>query len=221
MTTSNPFSLIISFPSGTASGVQIIEKDGWSGKGVVFPKGSLKEVEEYLNEPGVYVLWERGEERPRAYIGEAEKPSTRLPQHVNDDEKEFWTWSVVFNGGLNKAHIQYLEASLVELAKEANRCDRGKANTPQKPQLSLHDELRAKNFLAEMLLCLPMVGIDFLEKTSVSESTTDGILSPDARRELTLRGAHGANARGYNGPEFIVSAGSKVAKTATTSTVAR
>lgn len=229
---SNQFSITFSFPLGP-DGPQIIEKNDWPGKGIVFSRPVFDEIRNHplfndplnplIKAPGVYILWERGEESPRAYIGESEDPSARIYNHDRDEDKEFWTWAIVFSGGLNKAHIQYLEAELVALAEEAKRCRRVKANTPQKPHLDMADKIKAEGFLRNMLLCLPIVGVDFFEKpivpskmpqTPQSISTEDQTSTPITQRELFLTGKYGVNAKGYYSPrEFIVLEGSKASKT--------
>jgi hypothetical protein len=214
-------------PSGEPDGLQIIEKAGWSGRGFTFPRPALGELrnQSLIAEPGVYILWERGEERPRVYIGESETPAKRIPQHDRDENKDFWNWAVVFNGDLNKAHIQYLEANLVELAESYKRCERGeKENTPQKPNLGIADEIRVRDFLSNMLLCLPIIGVNFFEKPYVPSSmqqgedadalsSADDVTKPVAQTELFLTGTHGVDARGFDGPEFVVLQGSKASKT--------
>lgn len=131
----------------------------------------------------------------------------------------------MFSGSsLNKAHIQYLEARLVDLAEEANRCDRGASNTPQKPKLSLEDKIKADGFLRNMLLCLPIVGVNFFEKPRVpsktpqtspkSISTEDQASPPTTQRELFLTVSNEVYAKGYySGSEFVVLEGSKASKT--------
>ena len=52
--------------------------------------------------------------------------------------KDFWTHGVAFTSkdqSLNKAHVQHLEARLVQLAAEAKRCELDNANIPQAPEL--------------------------------------------------------------------------------------
>ena len=179
-----------------------------------------------LKAPGVYILWEPEEESPLplVYIGESEDPSKRICDHNRDKNKEFWTRAVVFGGDLNKAHIQYLEAELVALAEEAKRCNRGASNTPQKPHLGIADKITAEDFLRNMLLCLPIVGVDFFEKPRVpsktpqtspqSISTEDQTSTPITQRELFLTGNYSVNAKGYYNPrEFVVLEGSRASKT--------
>ena len=136
---SNSFFIRFLFPLGWPGGPQIIDKTGWFGKGIVFSRPVFDKIRNHslfndllnpnpLKAPGVYILWERGEEDPRAYIGESEDPSARIYNHGRDEDKEFWTWAIIFGGDrrLNKAHIQYLEAELVALAEDAKRCKESK-----------------------------------------------------------------------------------------------
>ena len=96
---------------------------------------------------------------------------SRLEDHYK--KKNFWTDGVIFtseNQNLNKAHVRYLEAQLVELADEAKRCDLDNATHPQRPSLSPADEADAKQYLKNMLLCLLAVGVSFFEKPREPES---------------------------------------------------
>ena len=225
MTTATGFAITLAFPSGSPDGLSIVEKLGWSGTGLVFPRAALAEArgQEALQRPGVYMLWETGEEYPRVYIGHSENPSDRIYDHDRDADKQFWTRGAVFSGGLDTAHAWYLEASMVELAEELKRCDRGNDNTPSKPALSVADELHAKGFLENVLLCLPVIGVNFFERPRVparvqetsQASTTHGTdrTSTADQTELILKGTYGVNARGYNGAEFVVLAGSKASRT--------
>ena len=75
---------------------------------------------------------------------------------------------------------------------------------PQLPALSEADTADAEGFLADLLLCLPVVGVSLFEKTKVSG--TKG-------RELLLKGK-GIEARGIDSPEgFVVRAGSAAVMT--------
>jgi hypothetical protein len=109
---------------------------------------------------------------------------------------------------LNKAHVQYLEARLVALAAEAKRAELDNGNAPQLPTLSEADAADAEGFLADLLLCLPVVNINLFEKpkTDVPKS-----------QELHLK-AKGIEARGVDGAEgFVVRAGSQAVKEEVTS----
>jgi len=109
---------------------------------------------------------------------------------------------------LNKAHVEHLEARLVALANEAKRCELDNGNVPQLPALSEADRADAESFLADILLCLPVVGVNVFEKSSARGAKS---------QDLFLK-ARGIEARGADEVEgFVVRAGSTAAKTETPS----
>lgn len=141
---------------------------------------------------------------PRLYVGEGDAVLPRLDQHAK--QKDFWTHAVVFTSkdqNLNKAHVQYLEARLVQLAKDAKRAELDNGNVPQLPALSEADAADAEAFLLDLLLCLPLMGAPFFEQT---------LPKPAKGRELLLK-AKGIEARGMDTAEgFVVRAGSQAVK---------
>ncbi|MBK6938901.1 MAG: GIY-YIG nuclease family protein [Planctomycetes bacterium] len=162
MATARGFSVRIFIPSGDPDGVRIVEKSNWTGQGLVFPRSLFAEVRsrDALQRAGVYILWGPGETGrfPRVYVGEGDAMLPRLDSHAKS--KDFWTHAVVFSSkdqNLNKAHVQYLEARLVALAAEAKRCELDNGNVPQLPSLSEADAADAEGYLADLLLCLPIV----------------------------------------------------------------
>lgn len=202
------YSVRVFIPSGEPEGLRLIEKSNWTGLGLVFPRARFAEVRQRgeLNRAGVYLLWGPGEDGglPRVYVGEGDAVLPRLEQHAK--QKDFWTHAAVFTSkdqNLNKAHVQYLEARLVALALEAKRAELDNGNVPQKPALSEADAADAEGFLADLLLCLPLVGVSLFEKARAD---------PAQSRELFLK-AKGIEARGVDGADgFVVRAGSQAVK---------
>ena len=85
---------------------------------------------------------------------------SRIDSHAS--YKEFWDWAAVFvsnSGGLNRAHVTWLEHSLVKRAEEANRCRLDNANIPQEPVLSEAEKAGTQGFLRELLQIIPLVGL--------------------------------------------------------------
>jgi hypothetical protein len=212
MSENRGFSVRIFIPTGDPEGLRIIEKSNWTGQGLMFPRALFPEVRQRseLQRTGVYVLWGPSEsgQLPRVYVGEGDFVRDRLDQHHR--QKDFWTHAVVFiskDQNLNKAHVQYLEARLVALAQEAKRAVLDNSNVPQLPVLSEADRADAEAFLADVLLCLPVLGVNVFEKPKISASTeSEGV------QELFLR-AKGIEARGiYAAEGFIVRAGSQAVK---------
>lgn len=203
------FSVRIFIPSGEPEGLRTIEKSNWTGQGLIFPRALFAEVRrrEELNHTGVYILWSPSGpgQLPRAYIGEGDVLRPRLDSHARD--KDFWTHGVAFTSkdqNLNKAHVQYIEARLVKLAAEAKRCKLDNGNVPQISPLSEPDRADAELYLADMLLCLPVLGVGFFEKPQVAGEGQDLFLTANRK---------GVKAQGYEEPAgFIVRAGSQAAK---------
>ena len=202
------FSVKIFVPAGDPEGPRVIEKSNWTGQGIVFPRSLFAEIRhwEELNRTGVYVLWgpSRSGQLLRAYMGEGDVLLPRLDSHAKN--KDFWTHGVAFTSkdqSLNKAHVQYLEARLVRLADEAKRCELDNANVPQMPSLSDADKADSKLYLADMLLCLPVVGVSFFERPR----------RPTGKNRELFLSAKGIQASGYEGPSgFVVRSGSQAIK---------
>ena len=191
-------------PDSEPEGVRIVEKSNWTGQGIVFPRSRFAQVRrrEEVKRTGVYVLWRPSEsgKLPRAYVGQGDSLLSRLAIHSK--EKDFWIRAAAFiskDQNLNKAHVHYLEARMVKLADEAKRCELDNANKPQEPSLSDADKADAELYLADMLLCLQVVGVNFFKKPQEPVRKA---------QELILRGK-GIEAHGYEGlEEFVVRSGS-------------
>jgi hypothetical protein len=204
MSTAAGFSVRIFIPSGEPEGLRVVEKSNWTGQGLVFPRALFAEARQRpeMRRAGVYVLWGPAETGQwlRVYVGEGDGVLPRLESHVRS--KDFWTHAAVFTSKdqyLNKAHVQYLEARLVALAGEAKRCELDNGNVPQLPALSEADAADAESFLADILLCLPIVGVNLFERAKGGRPQT---------RQLFLK-AKGISAEGVDSPEgFVVQAGS-------------
>lgn len=202
------FSLRIFLPDGTPDGLRTVEKSNWIGRAVVCPRSRFKDVKSRpdFNKTGVYVLVgpSADSDLPTVYVGEGDPALSRLERHFAN--KDFWTYLVLFTSkdeNLNKAHVQYLEARLCALAREANRCILDNGNDPQPPSLSEPDVAEVEGFLDEMLLIYPLLGITAFEKPQPTQSGS---------KRYFLR-ARGIEAEGYEDPNgFVVLTGSEAAK---------
>jgi hypothetical protein len=161
---SKPYSIKIFLPGGDPDGLRTIEKSNWSGAGIVIPRAIMAEAKQRreLSRTGVYVLVGPPEESglPRLYVGEGDPIRPRLEQHAF--RKDFWTTCVAFTSkdeNLNKAHVQYIESRLIEMAARAKRCVLDNGNAPSLPSLSEGDAAEAEGFLDEVLLCFPLLGL--------------------------------------------------------------
>ena len=207
------FSIRIFLPDGLADGLKIVEKSNWSGRGIVCPRAlfpASKGREEFTR-TGVYLLVGPSDsgDVPMLYIGQGDPVRPRLETHYA--KKDFWTSAVFFvskDENLNKAHIGYLESRLISLANDAKRSTLDNANSPVLPSMSEMDIADSEGFLDEMLLCLPLLGVNVFNKPErVSQ-----------RQQFKMSGKD-STAIGYESPEgFVVLSGGKarVAEVAST-----
>ncbi|MDP2031226.1 MAG: GIY-YIG nuclease family protein [Thiobacillus sp.] len=202
-----PFSLRIFVADGDPDGLRLVERSNWVGKAIVFPRALLPKIKQRaeLNQTGVYLLLGPREdgEGEMLYIGEGDPVRPRLESHYA--QKDFWNRAVCFvaaPGQLNKAHVQFLEANLVRLAKAAKRLPLDNANHPAEPSLSEADCADMQVFLENMLGMLPVLGIHAFEQAAPMAATV-------AQTVLTCRGK-GVTASGYEATQgFVVKSGSQ------------
>lgn len=204
-----PFSLHIFVVDGDPDGLRLVERSNWIGKAVMFPRALLPKVKQRdeLGKIGVYLLLgprENGEGE-KLYIGEGDPVRPRLESHYA--QKDFWNRAVCFvagSGQLNKAHVQFLEAQLIQLAKAAKRLPLDNANHPVEPSLSEADRAYMQVFLENMLGMLPVLGIHAFEQAP-------SVVPSMAVTMLTCKGK-GVVASAYEATQgFLVKAGSQAA----------
>ena len=203
-----PFSLRIFVADGDPDGLRIAERSNWIGKAIMFPRALFPAVRgrDEFNQTGVYLLMGPREdgEGEKLYIGEGDPVRPRLERHYAD--KDFWTRAIFFvapSGQLNKAHVQHLEAQLIQKAKSAKRLPLDNANQPTEPTLSEADRADMQVFLENMLGMLPVMGIHAFESAPLLA------VSAVSQTLLFCKGK-GVNATGYESTQgFVVYAGSE------------
>lgn len=168
-------SLRIFLADGTPSGIRHAELVNWSGQALVCPRARFKELGnwEEAKRPGVYFLVGEDSESERdiVYIGEAENVQVRLETHYR--KSEFWRTAILFTSkdeNLTKSHVKYLEARLIEHARDVARVKLKNANTPARPRLPKADQVDMEGFLAPLVTLSGALGFRFLEKARVSGS---------------------------------------------------
>ena len=164
--TVGPRSLELFFIDGSPDGMLTAEVFNWTGHVLLAPRTRLISA---LSRPetrytGVYLLMGEKDGEPWAYIGEAEDMTDRIRRH--DLDREWWT-QVAFvttaANALNKAHVRYLEARLIEEARAAGRVQLDNANQPARPGLSEAARANRESFLAYLRIVLPAIRVDLLE----------------------------------------------------------
>ncbi len=200
------FSIRLYLPDATASGVQLLTKSNWTGRGVVCPRSlfSQEKGRPEFDGPGVYVLIGESEEGelPRVYVGQSEQLAVRLEQHHK--QQDFWTRAVFFTASddsLSGSHVRYLEHRLIALAQKAKRAHLENATNPGLPSMSEADRADAESFLTDVRSILPVVGVRVFETPLRSPAKSQAVLYVKAK---------GVEARGIEaGAEFVVLKGSQ------------
>ena len=107
--------------------------------------------------PGVYILvGYREDDLPTVYIGQGDGTKGRIDQHLT--QKDFWDRGIAFastSGGLNRAHITWLEYALVNRAAQTKQCHLDNGNVPQEPVLTEAEKADTQGFLKEILQISP------------------------------------------------------------------
>ena len=121
---------------------------------------------------GVYILYgftesddstselEESDDRPTVYIGQADVVGERLKSHL--ETKDFWDRAIIFvssNKGLNRAHITWLEWSLIKRAEAYKRCKCDNSQNPKEPRLIESEKADTAEFLNEILSILPLIDV--------------------------------------------------------------
>jgi len=201
-----PFSLRIFVADGDPDGLRLVERSNWNGKAVMFPRTLLPAIKqrEEFSQAGLYLLIgpRIDGEGDMLYVGEGDPVRPRLESHFG--QKDFWTKAVLFVAGphLNKAHVQFLEAQLIQRVKAAKKVPLENINMPTEPTLSEADRADMQVFLENMLGILPVLGVHAFE--IAGSTTADNTVSV-----LNCRGK-GAIANGYESTKgFVVKASSQ------------
>ncbi|MBI5178729.1 MAG: GIY-YIG nuclease family protein [Nitrospinae bacterium] len=181
-----PFSITLFATTGDPEGIRLVEKSNWSGSGVVFPKEQFDSLKNQpgFDEAGIYLLIGNAAEET-IYIGEADPVGQRLKNHVTN--REGWEWGVYFFDTLNKigkTEVQYLESELVAQARRCNRSIVLNKNNPTMPTMSSVAKATVQAFLRDVLLILPLLGINaFTEKPLTEEIAEDALAAGIENRD--------------------------------------
>lgn len=207
-------SLELFFIDGKPDGMLTAEVFNWTGHVLMTPRTQISEAlkRKEARYTGIYLLIGERDGEPLAYIGEAEDVSDRIRNH--DSSKDWWNSAILITSAannLNKAHVKYLEARLIEEARAIGKIALVNGNTPGRPGLSEAAQANMEAFLDYVLMVLPALRIDsFLKNTRPTLRAVDRA-DPAAGVPLfelqTPKHGIRATAKLENG-EFVVQAGS-------------
>ncbi len=224
----HPFSITISAITGDPNGLRVVEHSAWYGKALILPRALVPEViqsRDEFSKSAVYLLVGPREDGmgEKLYIGEADPLRERVQNHFAN--KDFWNRLIFFTGSsdqLNKTHVKFLEARLVQLAAAAKRVELENKTNPSLPSMSESERIRGEGFLRNILEILPILGVHAFEvpqrvaTVHAAEAATpmDDGGEPDTHELLYLR-SRGVEATGYESNRgFVVREGSQAVKEA-------
>ncbi|WP_277454079.1 GIY-YIG nuclease family protein [Janibacter sp. DB-40] len=151
---------------GTAGGLITAEIVNWTGHVLKGSREKLGEIRRRAesHRTGVYILL--GEDPDSggrlAYVGQSDDVAKRLQHH--DIQKDFWTDVAIVTSkdmNLTSAHVRYLEARLVRLAKAIGRVPLENGNEPTGgADLPEADASDMEYFIEQLRVVLPVLGVD-------------------------------------------------------------
>lgn len=168
------FSIHVFLPDGDANGVRIVTKSHWSGIAIMCSRTEYFKASgrEEFHRTGLYVLVgpsPDGTGRDHVYVGEGDDVHKRITAH--DLKKEFWTDVVVFtktDSSLNKADVRYLEARLVEIAKQYGIATLDNTALPAPPLPTESHKADVESFLQDIRTILALLGVNAFRSGSAA-----------------------------------------------------
>ncbi|MFU1476998.1 GIY-YIG nuclease family protein [Roseovarius sp. C7] len=205
---------------GKPTGLRKATIHGWTGVVLVSSQSTFASLtsREEVDRTGVYVLTGPDPDKQdvtRAYIGSANSVRERIKQSA--EKREFWEIAIAVttsDDDLSKGHAEYLEARLIEQTAQAGRVtlDNGTQPDTSRRRLPEADVANMEQFLANLRIILPVIGLDMLKPQPravtqtakpVEERTTG-----DVQFEIRHKSGVQATAVEEDG-EFIVLEGSE------------
>jgi hypothetical protein len=166
--------------TGKPQGIRVIDRPGWTGVCVAFSRADYADVRRRaeVQRTGVYILVGPDAEDPRhtrIYVGEGDRVVTRLDGHQRD--KDFWTEGYILttsDESLDKAHVRYLEARFLEIARLADNAVLENGTAPTPPRLDEPRTADMESFLDRSLTLFPLVGVNVFDIVEQPEPGSAG-----------------------------------------------
>jgi len=206
-------SLELYFINGKPDGMLTAEVFNWTGHVLVMPRTQITEAlrRHEAKYTGVYIIFGEQDGSDLAYIGEGEDMSDRIRSH--EAKKDWWTKAILITSQadtLNKAHIKYLEARLIEEAKSIGKIALENGNSPSRPSLKEAEQANMEGFLDYLLMVLPAIGVDAFKQNKRPTLSREDVLEANSPIFELFTKVHDLRARAIveNGM-FTVLAGSE------------
>jgi len=168
------FTVPIFIPDGNPSSVRILQRSTHTGRLLTCNRAFLSAAlgRPELAQSGLYFLL--GEDpdttASRLYIGESDNVSLRIKSH--DTAKDFWNQLAVYiavDPPLNKAHVRFLEAKMLQLA-QGTGLTLDNDTTPSLPPLgeaNIADIADMESHIVDLLLLLQVAGIGLASPSEI------------------------------------------------------
>ena len=202
---------------GNPNGRIMCELSNWNGRVYKIARSELSLFFFFqdANNTGIYFLFGKDESnKDTVYIGEAEKVSDRLKQHLND--VNYWNDCIAViskDDLLNKAHVKFLENKFYNLAISSGRFVIINSTVPTLSSVSEYDEAMLEEFIDNAKLLVNTLGYKAFEPISQPSNNTYSDVPL-----LYIKAARGADAIGYTVSDgFVVRNGSVIASSTTPS----
>lgn len=201
---------------GVPGGLTTAEIAGWTGHVLSGPRSDLADIlkRSEAGRNGAYLLLGEDDEAlegVRCYIGRTENFSNRFRAH--SAKKEFWDRAVIITAkddGFNEGHWGYLEARLVELARNAKRSSLSNDQTPQARKLSEAQRSDMEAFIGQLQIVLPVLGVNIIRIRAQSPAVQPAA-GPDSQVFFLTQKKVGVEAKAEaSGGEFTMLEGSVV-----------
>jgi len=156
---------------GKPSGLRKATIHGWTGLLFVSGASAFSDMtaRDEVDRTGIYILSGPNPDRTgqiRVYIGSGNSVAERIKQSAL--KRDFWEAAITIttsDDDLSKGHAEYLEARLIELTSEAGRVslDNGTSPDVNRRRLPEADIANMEQFLLNLRIILPVVGLDMLK----------------------------------------------------------
>lgn len=204
---------------GTPTGLRKVTIHGWTGLSFVATASTFASLtaRSEVDRTGIYILSGPDPDRigeTRVYIGSANSVRERIKQSAV--QRDFWETAITVttsDDDLSKGHAEYLEARLIELTAEAGRVSMDNGTNPASLRRRLPEADRAnmEQFLTNLKIILPVIGLDMLKpkpRAATQTGTIDQRTSGEVRFEIRHKTGIQAEAVEED-DEFIVLEGSQ------------
>lgn len=206
---------------GDPNGRIMCELSNWNGRVYKVARNQIQEFSgrNDAENTGVYFLIGKDENNnDTVYVGEAEKMSARIKQHLKDSE--YWNDCIAViskDNALNKAHVKYLENKFFNLAQKSGRVTVVNSNIPTCSSISEYDEAMLAEFINNARLLVNVLGYKIFD--SIQDSVVKQNKNTYSENDIYyIKAARGADAKGSLVSDgFVVYSGSKIASSETPS----